>query len=828
MEQTKAPAREVSFENYSQTGLTFQQAKEKLDQFGENTFKKEGMNGFTIFFRQFLNPLSFILIFAAALSVCMGEYSDAAIIAFIVFLNSFLSFIQEYRSSKAVEKLSQLIERKVLAVRSNKQVIINARQLVPGDVVLLRGGDVVPADLGIIESYSLSVNESQLTGESVPVIKGTNLMSADDSLLFTGSIVEGGHCKCVVIATGNQSRLGMIAELANDTRKVTPYQKSLREFSTSLLRIIGTAILFMLAAKAFTIHGISDLGELLIFAIALAMTVVPEALPMITTINLSYGALQLAKQKVIVKRLAAVESLGRINLLCTDKTGTLTEDHPTVSSIISDKEALFQLFACVSIENSLVGSTNSIDRALLQYVPEEIKAQASAWIQLQNFPFDPAARRRRVIVQNTEENKSYFLVIGAPETLMGLSSYKENLPFTHLAAESGKRGMRQLAIAYKEINFSPDFHILEHEKELEFLGFAELLDPLRQTAQSTIDKAKQLGIDVKILTGDSAETAQCISRKLGLSSDGDKIFAGDELDHMTDMQLEKTLRECSVFARVTPEQKYNIINRLKKHHVVGYQGDGMNDAPSLKLADVSVAVHNATDVAKDSADIVLLEDDLGVIIDGIQYGRSIFVNINKYIKHAMIGNLGNFFSMIFFYVFFSADIPMLAIQLLIGNIIQDMPLMTIFSDRVDPEEAGKPQAASQVKTFMNTSLLLGTFTAAYYLLFFLYTGTDSTPLTQTMLFLFYNFTQLLIIISVRSKKHFFWKGAKPSPLLLVSIAIFMGVSIALVYIPFTARIMGFMPLPVIDLVILAGTTAVFIIMLDLIKVGLDKWKRVLK
>jgi Mg2+-importing ATPase len=827
MEQINAPALGAPYESFSQTGLSSIQVKAKLDQFGENTFKREKINRFTIFCRQFINPLSFILMSAAGLSVFMGEYSDAVVIMVIVLLNSFLSFIQEYRSSKAVEQLSQLIERKVLVIRNNEQVVIDASQLVPEDLVILRGGDVVPADLKIIESYNLSVNESQLTGESVPVSKGSCCIGENDSLLFTGSIIERGHCKCVVIATGNQSELGKIAQLSNDTKKVTPYQKSLAEFSISLLRMIAATIVLMVAIKAFTIHNINDFGDVLIFAIALAMTVVPEALPMITTLNLSYGALQLAKQKVIVKKLTAIEGMGRINLLCTDKTGTLTEDSLTVSNVVSEDAVLFQTLAYVSIEDLQAGNNkyiNSFDRAFLQYVPKEIIKQAAFWIQLQNLPFDPAARRRRVIVQNPEDGKSYLVVVGAPETLIELSKHTNNMPYKQLAAESGKKGMRQLAIAYKEIIYSPDYDMLTDENDLEFLGFAELLDPLRQTAKSTIDKAKQLGVDVKILTGDSLEIAEYVSKELGLTNDGDKIYAGDDLERMTDAQFDTALKECSVFARVTPEQKYNIIKCLKKQHVVGYQGDGINDAPSLKLADVAIAVHNATDVAKDCADIVLLEDDLGVILDGIQYGRSIFVNINKYIKHAMIGNLGNFFSMIFFYVFFAADIPMLAIQLLIGNIIQDMPLMTVFSDSVDPEEVRNPQAASQVKSLINTSLGLGTFTAVYYLLFFLFTGTESTPLTQTTLFLFYNFTQLLIIISVRSKKHFFWQGAKPSRLLLGTIGLFIAVSIALVYIPFTAGLMGFVPLPLTDFGVLTGVTIAFICLLDLAKVGLNKLK----
>lgn len=381
MSKFSNPTITAAVKDYRPTGLTSAQAKTKLEQFGENTFAKEKINGWKVFCRQFINPLSFILIFAAALSVFMGEYSDAAVIMVIVLLNSFLSFVQEFRSSKAVEKLSGLIERQVLVIRNNEHVVIDASQLVPGDSIILRGGDVVPADVKIMESYDLSVNESQLTGESLPVNKGNDSTDMNDTILYTGSVIERGHCKCVVYATGNQSELGKIARLSKDTKKTTPYQKSLTEFSVSLLRIIGATIVLMLAAKAFTIQSTNDFGEVLLFAIALAMTVVPEALPMITTINLSYGALQLAKQKVIVKRLSAIEGMGRVNILCTDKTGTLTEDRLTVSDIISEDKELFQKLAYASIEDLQVKNKkhiNSFDRAFIEYVPKAVKTQVKS------------------------------------------------------------------------------------------------------------------------------------------------------------------------------------------------------------------------------------------------------------------------------------------------------------------------------------------------------------------------------------------------------------------------------------------------------------------
>lgn len=825
MEQVQRSDIEAAVKDYSPYGLSSVQVKSKLHRFGPNNFAKEKVSGLKIFLGQFLNPMSFILISASGLSVFMGEYSDAAVIAVIVLLNSVLSFIQEYRSGKAIEKLSEFIERKCLVIRNNEQIIIEASQLVPGDTILLRNGDVVPADIKIMDSHRLSVNESQLTGESVSVDKGCDAPGNGCDLLYTGSVIEKGHCQGVVYATGNHSELGKIARLSKDTKKTTAYQESLAEFSIWLLRMIGATVVFLLVVKAFTIGSAGDFAEVVLFAVALAMTTVPEALPMVTTINLSYAALKLAKQNVIVKRLSSIEDMGRINLLCTDKTGTLTEDRLTVADVVSDNVALFQKLAYVSIEDLELSNKkhiNSFDRAFLEYIPKPVMAEAGYWERLYTAPFDPALRRRHVVVKDHGDGKVYLIAIGAPESLQKLSQQEDGKDYGRQIIQSGKQGMRQLAIAYKEVDPDTGYELSDDENMMTFLGFANLHDPLRKTAKAAIQKAMALGVDVKILSGDSPEVAAYIGREIGILENNQHVYTGDDLAVMTDVQIDKVINECSVFARVTPEQKYDLITRLKRSHVVGYQGDGINDAPSLKLADVAIAVHNATDVAKDSADIVLLEDDLDVIISGIHYGRSVFVNINKYIKHAMIGNLGNFFSLIFFYLVFTADIPMLAIQLLIGNIIQDMPLMTIFSDSVDEEEISNPQETSQIKSSIKISLCLGVFTAIYYLLFFLFVGTKATPLTQSTLFLFYNFTQLLVIVSVRSKNHFFWKGSKPSRMLLGTIVLFMAFSVALVYMPFTAAVMGFVPLPVLNFAVLTSVTAGYIFLLDIAKIILNR------
>lgn len=817
MEQLIQPQLAEAIRDYSPKGLTPVQVNAKKARYGENKFKKSKTNGWSIFFRQFINPLSFILLFASFFSIAMGEVSDAVIILSIVFLNSCLSFIQEFRSGKAIEKLSQLIEKRCLVIRNNQRQIVDASQLVPGDALILKNGDVVPADSVIMESYDLSVNESQLTGESTPLYK--NEKDDSNNILYTGSVIEKGHCSCAVFATGAQSELGKLSDLSRNTKKITPYQKSLSTFSKWLLRLVGATVVLLLCIKAATIGNTRDFADVVLFAIALAMTTVPEALPMITTINLSYGALKLAKQNVIVKRLSATENLGRMNLLCTDKTGTLTEDKLTIANIVSDNQKLFQQFSYITMESyAIKGETyrSSYDEAIIQYVPSEIQVQMQDWKLLQTTPFDPALRRRHVIAKSPK-GKTYLFVIGAPETLLAFSS-TASTHFSSLIKQWGEKGMRQLAIAYKEIEFNEYFCIPQEETALTFLGFANLYDPLRKTAKETLHKAQKLGLDIKILTGDSVEVAAYTGRSLGLLSEHDSVYTGEELTQLSPAEFDRVVRENSIFARVSPVQKYNIIQSLQKDYVVGYQGDGINDAPALKLADVSIAMHNATDVARDSADILLTEDNLEAIISGVESGRSIFININKYIKHAMIGNLGNFFSMIVFYLLFAADIPMLAIQLLIGNIIQDMPLMTVFSDSVDTEELKKPQADNPIRSIVMTSCSLGIFTAIYYLLFFLFIGTAATPLTQTMLFLFYNFTQLLVIISIRNEGCYFWQGTKPSRLLIASIAVFIIISIALTYIPFTASLMGFTPLSFHHFILLVGSSLAYIFLIDIAKV----------
>lgn len=435
--------------------------------------------------------------------------------------------------------------------------------------------------------------------------------------------------------------------------------------------------------------------------------------------------------------------------------------------------------------------------------------------QLKELPFDPASRRKWVILSDAKAKKDYLVELGSAESLLAIAKSDKKKEYLETIALDGKEGIRHFAIAYKEIRYAKDFDILKHEDGLIFLGYAKMVDPLRPTAKETIRLAKTLGVAIKILTGDSKEVARYVGFQVGLLGEKNVVYSGEEFENMSAEEKQTAVLTCDVFAQVTPEQKYAIIGLLKESFVVGYQGDGINDAPSLKLADVAIAVDTATDVAKDSADIILLKKDLEVVINGIRYGRGIFVNVNKYIKHTMVGNFGNFISIAILYLV-SASLPQLPIQLLLGNMLTDLPLLSIFSDNVDDEEVKVPEKYN-IRSLMFISLILGTFTAIYSFIYFAFVGLSATAATKTNIFLFLTFTQLIIIFSVRNKGHL-WQGKKPSLLVAGSIAAFFAISIGIIYIPPVAQLFSFAPLPLISVGIIILFSAVYLFMLDFIKV----------
>ena len=806
----------------SVNGLSSAEAKTKQAQYGFNILKNESKHNVAkLLVKQFRSSLVYLLAIASILSFILKDVNDGIVIAVILIINTGLGFYQEYKSEKSVEKLQKLVSKEVLVLRDGKQILIAERLLVPGDVVIIREGDIVPADLKLFRANDLSVNESQLTGESVLVTKS---VVGENSLVFTGSVVEQGEGRGIVYATANDTELGKIARLSSSTKRTTQFEKSLSSFSSFLVKVTFLTLLAVFILKIIITHDTSHIGTLALFIIALSIAVVPEAMPVIITVTLSRGALNLARRHVIAKTLTAVEDLGNVNILCSDKTGTLTENKQTVKKIIAEDTNFFQLLAIVgleSVDEKRKKFQSSFDKAFLDYVPLDIQEKAKIFTRLEELPFDPSARRRRMIV--SDNKKTYLIEVGSAETLLNITNSSKKNSYLQIIKEDGKSGLRHLAIAYKPIESfsSGNFDILEHEQDLQFVGFVSLEDPLRPSSKHTIAMAEKLGVTIKILSGDSREVTQYVAHQVGLLDSEQSIYVGDELDKLSDEQLIQVIQNNNAFARLNPEQKYRIIRLLKLNgNVVGYQGDGINDAPALKLADVAIAVNNATDVARESADILLLRDDIEVIINGIKYGRGIFANINKYIRFTFVSNWGNFFALSVLYLMSAANLPILPVQVLVASLLTDLPCITIATDNVVVEELQQPSKFN-VHSLMFVSMFLGSLTAVFEIMYFNVVKSYSSGVAATGLYLFLTFTALIVIFTIRNKSHF-WKAPKLSNPMKLGFAIISILSIALVYIPATKKLLSFSNFSLGMLGIMALMTIIYFLVIDIVKVWFYK------
>ncbi len=799
----------------SADGLSDNEAQLRLAHYGPNVLNSgSSHNSLKLIVRQFRSSLIYMLLVACILAFVLKDFNDGIVIALILLINAGLGYYQEFKSEKAIEKLQKLVNREILVKRDGKEVLIPENSIVPGDLVIVREGDIIPADARLLYSEELSVNESQLTGESVPVVKK---ILGVDSLIYAGSTVERGEGMALVYATGFATELGKIAHLSSSTKRITQYEQSLASFSSFLVRVTFLTLALIFVLKLLISHNSDHPAALALFIIVLAIAVVPEALPVIATVTLSRGALMLANRHVIAKTLTAVEDLGNITILCSDKTGTLTENKQTIKKLTTDDPKLFLHLAIASLETvdeKRKKSQSGFDQAFLHYVPQDIQAEARKYKRLKELPFDPAARRRRVVC--TDGSKTYLIEVGSAETLLALTHDHRREQYLRVIQSDGRQGLRHLAIAYKTLHYTDDFDITKHEDGLDFVGFVALEDPLRTTAKHTIQLAEKLGVAIKILSGDSREVTQYVATEVGLIDKDQIVYTGDELEAMHEEELGKVVAHNNAFARLSPEQKYRIIKLLKQqNNIVGYQGDGINDAPALKLADVAIAVSSATDVARDSADILLLRSDIGVIINGIQYGRTIFSNINKYIRYTMIGNFGNFFALGALYLL-SDNLPLLAIQLLLTNLLGDVPLITISTDNVELDELTRPSKYN-IRSLIFTSMFLGTFTALFELFFYAIVKSYSVGIAQTSLYLYLTLLGFAVIFSVRNKSHF-WRASRLSKPLIISFSFIAVLTVVMIYFRPTQRLFSFLPLSWSLLGIVLGMTLLYLFVLDLIKV----------
>ena len=789
--------------NASAMGLNDAEAARRLKAYGLNEIPSiEHRTSLRIFASQFKNPLVYVLVFASVLAGFLGDVTEATIIVAIVLANSALGFALEHRSERAVDELRKYLSYTTIVVRNGQKLVLTTSKLVPGDIVNLAIGDVVPADIRLLEADELQMDESVLTGESTSVDKNPAPVELDKPLphqlaniALMGSTVTNGNGAGLVVATGKKTYFGQAASSLSLLPPKTDFQKNIGKFGSFLVKVI-----LILTAFVFLVNSIlgHDLLESLLFSLALAVGIIPEALPVVITVGLSEGALRLIKKKVVVKRLESIEDMGNVDVLCTDKTGTLTQNKVKVQDIVdpsdqSDPEIIKYALLCNSaiIEGDKILG-NPIDVAIWNHARENRfnEANLNTFTRIHEIPFGFARRRMSVVVKN--DNRLLLISKGAPESIANVATSVGNeiesqpIPNVHekitsLIEKYSQTGNRLIAIAIKEVEEKPDYSTAD-EQGLRFVGLLVLSDPLKEDAAPAISRLKLLGIKLKILSGDDPVVTEDVCRKLGIDFQG-KVLTGVDVENMQEDELRKAVEENDVFARVSPEQKYAIVSALKKNgHVTGFLGDGVNDAPALKLADAGISVDSGVQVAKEASSVILLEKSLGAVADGVAEGRKAFGNMIKYIMNTISANLGNMFTLAVGSLFLPF-IPLLPSQILLTNLISDAPLLTIATDNLDEEGLRSPKKWS-ISLIAKFALFFGlissvfdffTISALIYLL------NASPELFRTAWFIESVISEILVTFSIRTRRKFY--ESRPSNLLIAASIIMAAVTLVVVYSP---------------------------------------------
>ncbi len=784
----------------SEAGLSFSEAKKRLEYSAASQIKERVFPLWGIIRRRVNTSFFYILLAAAGLSFFLGERLDGSFIIIFILINISLETYQEYHSEKAVRLLKRYLVVHARVRRGGKVIKVESTEVVVGDCVLLEAGDRVPADMRFLEVNGLELDESIMTGESLPVGKKADCLRVPPAEMheaknigFAGTVVTGGRGEGIVFAIGKDTAFGDIAALAEgeEIERETVFERGITQFSRFIVKLVLFTLTIIFFANILLRGGDANWIELLIFSLALAVSVVPEALPVIITVALSRGSIRLAQKKVIVKRLSAIEDLGSIEVLCCDKTGTLTENLLAVTQVrAADERACLRLaFASCLEEPTDRGKLHdAFDLALWQALSVSEHEKMKRGKRLDNIPFDPERRRNSVLFENGQERE--VIVRGAPEEVLRISKNVDAYTATQLmnfVAESGRRGERVLAVARKSFPRGNTYSIYE-EQHLEFIGLIAFADTLKKTAHETIIQAKKLHVEVKIITGDSPEVAGAVGYAVGLLKNPEDVLTGKQLEAMNDTERRAALLTGSVFARISPQQKYEIIKTLQESREVGFLGEGINDAPALRLADVAIVVESASDIAREAADVVLLHRSLGSVVDGIKEGRIIFANIMKYLKITLTSNFGNFYSVALASLFLPF-VPLIPIQILLLNLLSDFPMIAIATDNVDPGELEKPKNY-QVHEVVLMATLLGVVSSFFDFMLFGALYRVSAETLQTAWFVLSVITEIILIFSLRTTFVFFRARRASLPLITLSFLALVA-AVALPFIPAAAQALHF-------------------------------------
>jgi P-type Mg2+ transporter len=808
--------------NANSAGLSDAEAFARSKRWGLNEIsKKKKQHPFLKLLSYFKNPLIIILLIAALISGLTGEFRNTAIIIFMVFSSVGLNFYQEHKSGRAAEEIAKKLSVRATVLRNGKPGEILTKFIVPGDIILLSAGDIVPADGKIIEGDDFFINESSLTGESFPVEKRAG-DSGRSSIAYSGTNCVTGYARILIYSTGIATEYGKIAENLSSPQEVNAFEEGIKSFGFLIIKAIFFIVFAILLINAL---GHKNLIDSFVFSIAVAVGITPELLPMIMSVNMAKGSILMAKKGVIVKRLNAIPDFGSMDILCTDKTGTLTEDKITVVKYLdalgNESDSVLRLAYLNGFFET--GIKSLLDKAILDYKNFPMDGIR----KVDEVPYDFARRRSSIIF---EENSNRVMVAkGAPEEIFKISDAclkgGKRTPFGEKERATAKKiyddlsvlGFRVLAIAFKDVEDKKDIYGIEEENAMALAGFVAFFDPPKESAKGTLQEMENYGIEIKILTGDSPLVTKKVCDDLGLPIKG--IISGEELDlsKLSNEELALRARNTTIFARLSPSQKERVVAALRSGGaVVGYLGDGINDAPALKTADVGISVDNAVDVARETADIILLEKGLKTLMDGVIEGRKTFGNTMKYMMMGLSSNFGNMFSMIgaaLFLPFF----PMLPGQILLNNFIYDCSQLAIPLDNVDEEYLKKPKHWD-IKFIRNFMLTFGPISslfdfATFFLLFSVFKLTEAH--FQTGWFIESLATQIFVIYIIRTRKIPFIESRPSKPLLYSTLA---AVAIGCLFtIPMIGNIFSFDSLPPVVFAAIIFLVLIYLLMVEGVK-----------
>jgi len=809
----------------SNEGLSTEECVQRQIQYGHNALKPaERVEALSVFLRQFKSPLILILIVTAVMSYVLHDPTNAVIILVIVLISGGLSFWQEYRASSAVKELLQMLRSKTRVIRDHSEQEIPTSEVVPGDVVFLSAGDSIPADCVVLETKDLYVNEATLTGETYPVYKTPGIVEPDTPLskrtnmLFTGTYVASGEAKAVVIQIGKETEFGKLAEHLKQGHPDTEFEHGLRRFGYFLMEV---TLFLVVIIFAFNVYLNRPVIEAFLFSLALAVGLTPQLLPSIVSVNLAHGAQEMARNKVIVKHLPSIENFGSMNVICCDKTGTLTEGVVKLNSFLNvdgqqDEKVLLYAYLNSSFERGFV---NPIDEAIRRHRQFALEG----YRKLDEVPYDFLRKRLSVLLASNQG--SLMVTKGAVSSVLEICSKAErsDSSLVDIASVSekilerfkvlGVDGFRCLAVAYRQFDQQSSISITD-EVDMIFVGLITFFDPPKSDVAEAIGRLKQIGVSLKVITGDNSQVAAYIGRQLGLAEPN--IVTGPQLRQLNDEALVRRVNDVEIFAEVEPNQKERIILSLRKAgNVIGFMGDGINDASALHAADVGISVDQAVQVAKEAADIVLLKKDLRVLLDGVRLGRVTFANTLKYVFMATSANFGNMFSMAGASLFLPF-LPLLSKQILLTNLLTDLPEMAIAADSVDPEIIDRPRRwkLNVIRRFMVVfGLLSSVFDYITFACLLLLMHATQEQF-RTGWFVESVVSATLIVLVVRTQRSM--TKSRPGKYLLVAT---LGVIAATVLLPLThvGHILGFEPLPIWFLGFMVVIVAVYIAAAEIVK-----------